>query len=68
MKPWLINFGRYAKYSACSLAVTLAISVPAWAQDQPERPKPSWVMSYLLVMVCVGLGLFVVCRGSKRFK
>ena len=68
MKPWLIHMGRYAKYSVYSLAVTLAISAPAWAQEQRERPKPSWVMSYLLVMICVGLGLFVVCRGSKRFK
>lgn len=50
-----------------SVMVTLAMATPAWAQE-PEAPKPSWVMSYVLVTVCVGLGLFMVCRGTKRQK
>ena len=51
-----------------SVLVTLAMVAPVWAQTEPEKPKPSWVMSYLLVTLCVGLGLFAVCRGTKRQK
>ncbi len=51
-----------------TVLVTLLMATPVWAQEAPEKPKPSWVMSYVLVVVCVGLGLFAVCRGTKREK
>lgn len=59
---------RHLRSVFFSVLVTLAVSTPVWAQDEPEKPQPSWVMSYLLVTLCVGLGLFVVCRGTKREK
>jgi hypothetical protein len=69
MNSWLVNSGFSLRAAAYSLLVALALSTPAWAQDgAPERPKASWVMSYVFVFVCVGLGLFMVCRGTKRFK
>jgi hypothetical protein len=69
MKSALMNSGRYLLNAAYSLLVALALSTSAWAQsDGPERPKPSWVMCYVLITLCVGLSLFIVCRGSKRFK
>lgn len=60
---------RSAALSAYALVVALAFAVPAWAQAAaPEPPKPNWVMSYVLIVVFGGLGIFMVCRGTKRQK
>ena len=34
---------------------------------RPEPPAgPSWVLPYAFVVLCVGLGMFAVCRGARR--
>ena len=43
-------------------------STPAWAQEGPQQDtqQADWVLSYALVIVCIGLGVFVVCRPGRR--
>ena len=50
-------------------SITLATSVPAWAQITAEEPPPkSYVMPYFIVGLGIVLGLVAVCRTSKRDK
>jgi hypothetical protein len=62
---------------ASSLAFFLAfwLSLHAGALAAPTKVVPtsggnensqSWVTSYILVLVAVGLGMLVVCRTSRR--
>lgn len=61
--------------SACRfLAVCLAYLSQAaclWAQapttNEPDT-KEAWVISYALVILSVGVGLYVVCRPARRNK
>ena len=47
----------------------LSLATPALAQPQSGAvSEESWVTSYALVILCVGLGLFVICRPSRREK
>ena len=45
----------------------LGCVTPAFAQEAAET-KEAWVVPYVLVILLVGLGLFVVCRPSRRDK
>lgn len=52
----------------------LAATVGQWCQlyaqgagDEPETQE-AWVISYALVIFSVGLGLFVICRPTRRNK
>ena len=68
MKSWRACSFRFLNSAVHALLIALVMSGSAWAQQPPEKPQPSWVMSYVLVFVCVSLSLFAVCRGAKRFK
>ncbi|HYW79332.1 MAG TPA: hypothetical protein VE890_07120 [Thermoguttaceae bacterium] len=48
-------------------ACWLAVHGTALAQATEEKKsKESWVMSYFLILLVVGLGMLVVCRSSRR--
>ena len=51
-----------------SLLLWFSLAVPALAQQTGGTDNSSWVTSYALVILCVGLGLFVICRPSRREK
>lgn len=59
--------------SAClALAIAWCNVDMLWAR-QPHTPEPppapagkSYVLPYALVGLCMGLGLFTICRGSSR--
>ena len=42
--------------------------VAAQAQGGEEETQEAWVVSYALVILSVGLGLFVICRPGRRSK
>ena len=44
------------------------LAKPALAQQAGAESQESWVTSYALVILCVGLALFVICRPSRREK
>ena len=47
----------------------LVLCSPLLAQDDgEEEPQASWVLSYALVILCVGLGMAPICRPSRRGK
>ena len=39
-----------------------------FAQAADPTTKEAWVSSYAVVILCVGLALFVICRPSRRDK
>jgi hypothetical protein len=51
-----------------SLSIWLAISAPALGQAGGEvvTTKEAWVMPYALVILCIGLGIFVISRHIRR--
>ena len=64
--------GSYARmpFRLCLVCVVwLGQASWLWAQtsNEPET-KEAWVISYALVILSVGLGLYVVCRPSRRNK
>ena len=65
----LITFIRKSiDYLTLSL-LWLVSAAPAWAQDQSpieEEAQADWVLSYALVILCIGLAVFVVCRPGRR--
>lgn len=49
------------------LLLTQGACLLAQAEDAEPAPEPkSWVLSYVLVLLLVGLGLTLVCRSSTR--
>ena len=51
-----------------AMVVWLAVATPAQAQETTPGDQSSWVTNYALVILCVGLALFVICRPSRREK
>ena len=52
-----------------AMGLVLAACPPLFAQaEEPPATKEAWVISYFLVVVSIGLGLFAVCRPSRRSK
>ncbi|MGL4595230.1 MAG: hypothetical protein ACRCUY_10910 [Thermoguttaceae bacterium] len=37
-----------------------------FAAAQEEKESPEWVLSYFLVLLCLGLALLIILRPSKR--
>ena len=61
----LCTFGRLLVPAvACMLSSTGIV----WGQDKPEVPvtKEAWVISYAIVLLCVGGGIFSVVRPTPR--
>lgn len=53
----------------CALSILLFHASCVWAQaeDSKDAPKPkNWVLSYILVILLIGLGLSLICRSSNR--
>ena len=44
----------------------LALAAAARGAAEKEASGPSWVLPYAFVILCVGLGMFVVCRSARR--
>jgi hypothetical protein len=63
----LARIRRAPHYVGMSLWV-LAGAAPAWGQQGPvdQGAQEDWVLSYALVILCVGLGAFAVCRPARR--
>jgi hypothetical protein len=70
-----MKFLESLRLAAPGLLATLFVWLVAWqpllAQEpatagEEETEGRSWVLGYSLVVLCVGLGLFVVVRMGKR--
>ena len=57
-----------AKMLAFSAALWAGLATAAWAQGtgSDEEGGGSYLLSYALVILAVGLGLLVVCKSSGR--
>jgi hypothetical protein len=66
-----MNRFRY-RLIGCSmfLAAVVCHAGQLWAQAAGTEPETqaAWVVSYALVILSVGLGLFVICRPGRRNK
>ncbi len=56
---------------ALVLGCWLIVEGTLWAKDaEPAEEESSntgaWVLPYFLVILCIGLGMLVVCRTSRR--
>jgi hypothetical protein len=58
--------GRIAWYSL--LVVSSTPQVALAQGDGDGGAGADWVKSYFLVLLCVGLGLLIICRPGKRGK
>lgn len=62
----------FAKLMRCVcylLLMTAICTTPALAQKKPpaeEGPKEAWVISYAIILLCVGGSLFGVLRPGRR--
>jgi hypothetical protein len=49
-----------------------AVEGTVWAKKAAEKTEDSgssptlWVISYALILLCIGLGMLVVCRSASR--
>ena len=70
MKHWFKVVKRSIFVVGSTVLLPLCMTATVWAQapGEPEKPEASWVLSYVLVVFCVGLGLFAVCRTGRRQK
>ena len=63
-------FVKKIKLAALTVLCWLAVYAPVLAQAKPEEKAKgkgaSWLLSYALVLMCVALGMLVVCRSSRR--
>jgi len=58
---------RTLRILAAATVCWLAVHGTVLAEDEGSgEGKGSWVMSYFLVLLIVGLGMLVVCRSSRR--
>jgi hypothetical protein len=62
---------NFAEFDSESTQLDLIVQAPAWAQ-QPGQAKEEtrgagpWVLPYALIILCIGLGMMVLCRTSRR--
>jgi hypothetical protein len=72
MRLW--NTARHGlSYSAIALGGWFATAAAAWARQSTPPPTTSssqgptaWVLPYFIVILCIGLGMLVLCRTSRR--
>ncbi len=62
LSRYALGFGL--TLSVWCLSVGTALARPREEIDQPVTK--SWVMPYILVVVCIAFGLIVVCRPTTR--
>ena len=68
MNPWTRILKRLVLFAWTGL-FWLAGTAALWAkqvEEEAEGPKASWTMSYILVVLAIGLGLVVICRPGRR--
>lgn len=57
---------------ALFLGFWLALEMPVWAKPPTKAVEEesggggAWVPSYFLVLLCVALGMLIICRTSQR--
>ncbi len=71
MTPWARFLLRQARHFFWLILPVLILAAPTWAQKKEEEasgPQESFVLSYALLILCAALGLFPVCRPSRRDK
>jgi hypothetical protein len=78
MNTWLASLHNvmrnrvFARFSCVVLTLTIwAHAAAAFAQGRGQPPAPpaaekSYVLPYVLVVLCIALGLLVVCRSGSR--
>ncbi|HBO43297.1 MAG TPA: hypothetical protein DD670_05070 [Planctomycetaceae bacterium] len=69
--PRLKAVCRNLYWSAFVAVYCLIVQAPAWAQQAAQAKEESrgagpWVLPYALVILCIGLGMMVLCRTSRR--
>ena len=69
--PRLISVCRKLSWSAFVFAYCLIVQTPVWAQQAGQAKEESsgagpWVLPYTLVILCIGLGMLVLCRTARR--
>lgn len=61
---------RKLKLATVAVAFWLAMYGHLFAKEKkgekPAESGPSWVFSYFVVLMAIGLGMLVVCRSSRR--
>jgi hypothetical protein len=66
----LLNLSRRLRYLAYACMCWLAAGATALAApvptQQPAEEAPPYVVSYALVILCIGLGAAIVLNSAKR--
>jgi hypothetical protein len=44
----------------------VALAQPPKKEEGPSLQSGTYVMAYILVLICIGLGMLLVCRSSNR--
>lgn len=59
---------RKASSTLLTAACWGVLTGAAWAQEEETKGggANSYVLSYMVVILCIALGLLVVCRSSRR--
>ena len=62
---------RKLNYSLLAVCCWMSIQVPALAAEASGSGGGSsggvaWVLPYAFVILCIGLGMFIVCRSARR--
>ncbi len=70
MRRWIV-VARWVKMMCWAVAAWMVLQSIAFAQGmglpkQTEKPAGSYVFSYIVVLLGVGLGMALVCRSSRR--
>jgi hypothetical protein len=68
---WLKTTGKRLLLAATLLGTWLAVTVgTAWAlppmQTEEKDKAGDWVFPYFIVLLCIALGMLVVCRTARR--
>jgi hypothetical protein len=74
MMKQLSRLWRRTRFPAFAVLSWLALHGLAWAQaggapgagQKTEEPPPAYVLPYVLVIVCLGIGLTIVLNSAKR--
>ena len=66
----MLRLARFIRLATFFVVASLMMvqHVAAQAQGGDKETQEAWVVSYALVILSVGLGLFVICRPGRRSK
>jgi hypothetical protein len=70
MRSSLRRIRHMIALAAVAVALTLVLTDTAWAKPpaavKEAPPEKSYIVPYVLVALCLGLGITVVCRPASR--